>query len=384
MKKLWAILAVLFVILGFLYFHVFAGITQDDSRLIDRTEEKIFQAIDSEKIKAEQIIKSIDIIVWSKQYSERVNTLLLIIKDDIQWRYYLWAYAEDDYEMLPEDCYEDEYYDENDKSCYFDESYIHTETQKQDYLPESPTHYHEDVSLENFTASYKISGDTITLIDGKADERYSKIWEIFSFLIPLNARWDFLYYKVIDGKNSDTAAYVVQDENNNLKWNIVVNLEAMYAESGKLGGNEAYTTLIHEFAHVLTLSSSQMRYYPQTDNEALLDRFAQNCTTHLLQEGCLREAAYLDDFIDTFWTDSKKVQASQEGKDVYTGNESNFVTAYAATNPGEDIAESFAYYVMKANISGKSIADKKMKFFDNYKRLKNLRLQIRNSLSQMK
>lgn len=382
MKKiLWLLLLCIFWFVT-LYFHVFADISYEDNKLLDRAEEKIFQAIDSEEIKAEKIIESIDIIVSSQRYSERINTLLTIIKDDIQWRYYLWEYSQDNEEMSPEDCYENEYYDENDKTCYIDESTL-SDTQE-DYLPQGhSTHHHEDTSWEIFEAVYKIVWNDIYIIEWNNDDAYQQVWEIFRSLIPLKFRWDFLHYKVINNPDSDTAAYVSQDEDDYLKWNIVINMSAMYDEDGRFGGEEAYATLIHEFAHVLTLSKTQMRYYPQTENEVLLERFAESCMTNLVQEWCLLETAYLDDFIDTFWTNEKDLQAAQDGKNIYPWKEDQFVTDYAATNPGEDIAESFAYYVMKADISGSTIADKKMQFFESYKNLKNLRLQMRNNLSQI-
>jgi hypothetical protein len=68
---------------------------------------------------------------------------------------------------------------------------------------------------------------------------------------------------------------------------------------------------------------------------------------------------------------------------AYEGNESNFITDYAATNPGEDIAESFTYFVLKVKPVGNTIADQKLNFFYNYSELDILRKQIRSRLDQI-
>lgn len=165
---------------------------------------------------------------------------------------------------------------------------------------------------------------------------------------------------------------------------MTVNLDAFYVD-GAMDVSYVYQTLIHEFAHVLTLSSKQVRYFPRVQSEAVLIKFEENCTTNLVGEGCLYETAYLDDFIDTYWTDSEYLEKVRNGEiNAYEGNEDDFVTDYAATNPGEDIAESFTYFVLKQKASGDSLADKKINFFYDYTSLVNLRERIRMNISLMK
>ena len=53
-------------------------------------------------------------------------------------------------------------------------------------------------------------------------------------------------------------------------------------------------------------------------------------------------------FVNNFWKEDFKASQDQEEDDFYSGNENNFVTDYAATNPGEDIAESFAFFVLQS------------------------------------
>jgi len=160
---------------------------------------------------------------------------------------------------------------------------------------------------------------------------------------------------------------------------MTINLDAL-VEDGKVT-EQWKATLIHEFAHVLTLNKNQMRYYPQTENTTLLERFAENCTTNVLQEWCLNETAYLDDFIDTFWSDIEYLeQVRNEEINAYEDTPDSFITDYAATNPWEDIAESFTYFVLRAKPEWNTIADKKLQFFYNYPELETLRKQVRSRI----
>ena len=52
------------------------------------------------------------------------------------------------------------------------------------------------------------------------------------------------------------------------------------------------------------------------------------------------------------------------------------MTDYAATNPGEDIAESFTSFVMEPKPDGDTIAEEKVLFFYEYPELVQLRAEI--------
>ena len=59
-----------------------------------------------------------------------------------------------------------------------------------------------------------------------------------------------------------------------------------------------------------------------------------------------------------------------------------FVTDYAATNPGEDIAETFSYFVAKAEPASceSSVTSQKLCFFYKFPQLVTLRKNIRTGL----
>ena len=55
-------------------------------------------------------------------------------------------------------------------------------------------------------------------------------------------------------------------------------------------------------------------------------------------------------FIGRFWSEEMIKIANNEEDDtekIYEGRESEFVSDYAATNPGEDIAESITEFILR-------------------------------------
>lgn len=383
MKKIISFFVILFCITVASTFAY--DLTDSDNDLLDGVEEKIITIIEDEtnNISPEVFVAYVEKILATRELSERQEVLLEIIVDDMSWEYEIWEYAsETNMTMTADECYNDEYYDSEDQMCYYEEDADYDD--EQEYETGEFSGGEDEQSESETLATYTISWDSITLQNGQEGVKNTEVWNIFTSLIPLSQRWDFIRYEVSDDENSDTAAHVVQTDEDNTKWILWVNLSAFYID-WVLEPEESYATLIHEFAHVLTLNKSQVRYYPATDNEALLERFSENCDGNLLQEGCLNSGAYLDDFIDAFWSDKvylEKVRAEEVS--AYEDTPKSFITDYAGTNPGEDIAESFTYFVMRSPAEGSTIADEKLRFFSNYKTLESLRKQIRSNLAALK
>jgi hypothetical protein len=381
MKKI-LLSCMLFLVVGI--WAVFSyDLTESDNILLDRVEEQIMDIIDDESnnLSAEVFISYIEKALNTRDLTDKQETLLQVIADDISYYYYLWEYAGDLWNMLASDCYADEYYDEQDEMCYYRESENYDDESNYEYGEFSGGEQEQESEI---LAEYSISGNIITLESGDDGIKNREVWNIFTSLIPENARRDFSLYQITNDAAWDTAAHVVQSEQDNTKWILNINLDAFYID-GVLEPEESYATLIHEFAHVMTLWKDQMRYYPITDNQALLDRFSQNCVNQLLQEWCMNRDSYLDDFIDIFWSDSDYLKRVRN-QEVYAYDDTpeRFITEYAATNPGEDIAESFTYFVLNGKTSWSSITDQKLNFFYSYRELDSLRKQIRSRLAELK
>jgi len=66
--------------------------------------------------------------------------------------------------------------------------------------------------------------------------------------------------------------------------------------------------------------------------------------------------------------------------DFYQKYKDQFVSDYAPSDPAEDIAESFSFFMLKPRPTGESIADQKVLFFYDYPELIQLRSQIARRL----
>ena len=64
----------------------------------------------------------------------------------------------------------------------------------------------------------------------------------------------------------------------------------------------------------------------------------------------------------------------------YQKYQQEFVTEYAASDPKEDIAESWSYFVIASTPDQDTIADQKISFFHEFPELVTLRLEIRSRI----
>jgi len=193
------------------------------------------------------------------------------------------------------------------------------------------------------------------------------VWEQFVRMVgPDVAAESIIQYRAGDAPESDTLAYVYQDLNPQY-WTLAVNLAT--ADDPQL----LVATLIHEYAHVFSFDHDDF------------DRKAASCETLDLFEGCAAPDSYLYEFYDAFWTrytdgvDVENLDSDAAWK-FYLANEDDFVSDYAATNLGEDFAESFMTFVLEDSFDGPSVAAQKLRFFTQYPELVELRDHIRTEL----
>lgn len=291
--------------------------------------------------------------------------------------------------MSPEDCEEDEQYDEEGQFCYVEiecdsdeeceaiSNDLEQETQEilqegEDFqeLPDP-----EEGGDEEAIARYAVSGDALTQIKSStapdawmAEKRvHEEVWKLFARMIPESARVLLGAYEVVTDGKQGTMAAVYQDESlpGEKNWVLQIDIADAYSDAGKtLEREELLYTLIHEYAHLMTLHAGQMQS-------------VSSCPTYQVDEGCTKRSAYLNAFYEKFWKD---LSPSGEGSDdLYEHNASSFVSDYAATNVAEDIAESFASFVLREP-KGSSVADEKIRFFRGFGELLELRSVILSRL----
>lgn len=300
--------------------------------------------------------------------------------------------------LTADDCYEDETFVEEDQYCYLTCELDGTCAEDPgllgffgDFLADLGNIVFgvpEDVnvlvtySLQNDRPVNPVEGEPFT--DQEADiiedtAAHQVMWQEFAAIIPAENRQQIAEYGIFTDGVENTMAYVEPIPGNETQWKIV--MDAVDAENKK----EQRYTLIHEFGHVLTLNNNQVPF----DTEAYADDIAyeeaaQACSRFFTGEGCANANSYINDFYDAFWQDIYAELPQDQDPDAiyefYEQYQDRFVTDYAATNPGEDIAESWTHFVVNERPSGDSIADQKVRFFYDYPELVSLRDKIRARL----
>ena len=286
----------------------------------------------------------------------------------------------------PEECSSLEEYDPENSTCFFecsseeecqsimDEIDAELSQWADDYgdfsqqFEEHPQQGGEAVETGNAEAIYKIeTGENFVLVSGNENENHKKIKKWLAVTSPDKFSDTYLARLVFLPKTDDgSLAFVTPNEENKEKWDMFIGMDSLK----KYGEKEMVFTVIHEFTHILTLNSAQITS----------DIPESQCSTFFTQEGCTQSHSYLHQFVQRFW-EGKFDTKSGNAEDNYTKHPDAFVTEYAATNPGEDIAESFSAFVLqKKPESAKTVAQQKLLFFYQYPELVKIRDSIRNEL----
>jgi len=251
---------------------------------------------------------------------------------------------------------------------------------------------------ETYLVTYTLDGDALNkahlenvpenLKDEQSDRStHEAIWNYFVAIIPPEQRNMLSEFSIFtDGKGNYLAA-VAQTSNDPKHWI----LQADILDSASYY-NLTYT-LIHEQGHLLTLTADQtppdLAVFNNPDDQDIYDREASTCPQYFTGEGCSSPDSYINEFFNRFWTDFyEEWQAIdlEEDEDVYYEKldefyrtyKDQFLTDYAPTNPAEDIAESWAFFVLSPKPELKSIADEKILFFYEYPELVQIRQNILN------
>ncbi|MFN3491265.1 MAG: hypothetical protein ACK40V_03500, partial [Anaerolineales bacterium] len=220
-------------------------------------------------------------------------------------------------------------------------------------------------------------------------ETHQKLWNYFAALIPYEYRKHLTEFSIFTDGERNTLAAVAQTYNDPELWSLEVDI----ADT-----SDYYYfsfTLIHEFAHLLTLGPDQVPpslaiFNNPNDNEIYLQELSA-CSTYFPGEGCSNRASYINQFYQQFWAeiyDEWNAINLEEDEDLYYQQlddfyykyEDQFLTDYAASNPAEDIAETFGFFIFAEKPAGDSIAEQKILFFYQFPELVKLRTEILNNL----
>jgi hypothetical protein len=247
-----------------------------------------------------------------------------------------------------------------------------------------------------FLVKYDISSGKIAapeyVPDPKRFKQYQKetasherVWEYFAAIIPEERRSLLKEFIIATDSPRGLLAAVTQTEEDPEEWALLVDI--LDTENDY----ELTYTLIHEFAHLLTLGPDQvppsLAMFEEPEDPGIYFEELSACYTYFTGEGCANLGSYMDDFYNQFWSDIyeewNKIEFEQD-RDEYRQNleqfylkyQERFVTDYAATRPEEDIAESFTFFILAPKPAGGTMAEQKILFFYNYPELVELRQEI--------
>lgn len=231
----------------------------------------------------------------------------------------------------------------------------------------------------SLVAVYEVSGTNLSLINSGAaangfynSDRQKEFWDFFTKLIPSDM-WPQITRLTLYADDEDgTAAYVAPINENDLsKWEMGWNLAYVWSGNDFIKGETAFTA-IHEYAHILTLNAGQVNVNGGA------------CGTFHTGEGCSNGNSYINGFVQNYWMDildeNRNINNDDQFYAFYDKYQDRFVSEYAATNPGEDIAETFAVFVVNDMPTGSRIADKKVQYLYDFEELVTMRQRIRDNI----
>lgn len=257
-----------------------------------------------------------------------------------------------------------------------------------------------DEEETTYLVTYLVSGDEIgepyyETVPAEFEEQqrdaaaHRQLWDYYTALIPSAFRSTLAEFTIMTDGQDNVLAAVAQTYDDPARWG----LEVDFADTADY--YYLTFTLVHEFAHLLTLGPDQVPpsiaiFNNPEDNDIYLDEVSA-CPTFFPGEGCSNPDSYINAFYNEFWTDLYDEWNEinlEEDEDLYYEKldafyykyEDQFLTDYAVTHPAEDIAEAFGFFVFAQEPDGDTVAERKVLFFYGYPELVQLRSEIVSNL----
>ena len=251
--------------------------------------------------------------------------------------------------------------------------------------------------------TYKINGDILSAPSFEEVPRnllkyqqdlsiQNSAWQLFTELIPKQQRSMLTEFEIMTDGPGGVLSAVEQTQDDPHSWILETDI-ADIPDTKNL-----VFTLLHEFGHLLTLGPSQVppddQLFQHPYSTRLRDQAIAACSNYFPGEGCSLPTSYVNVFYGRFWKnlydewhaidridDDNRREA--ELRSFYRKYRDQFVDSYAVTSPVEDIAESWAYYVLSPRPKGTSAGNQKLAFFSGYPELITLRAQILSNLCRL-
>ncbi len=216
----------------------------------------------------------------------------------------------------------------------------------------------------------------------KDTDAQQALWEYASSIMtPEVSRWISQFETFISTGASAFVRPSDPDRVDRSHWTL--RMDVVYAQ------NPADVThvLVHEAGHLVVENTEQI---PASE---YLYGWEQNpvlCKEFLSMSGCSKPDSYINQFYQIFWKDIYEEWETEVDRRDYTTYEEyqrlletfynkhqeSFLGPYQTSNIEEDMAESFALFVLNPPPTGDSLAEQKIRFFYDYPELVALRQKM--------
>ena len=223
------------------------------------------------------------------------------------------------------------------------------------------------------------------------------VWDVVRYIFPPVMFEDIgfvVFYT--DGYSGSHGLLTTDSKSKNFVIGIDIRDILRRRKDGKIVLNEIELaqTLTHELFHSLSLSERQVQHRHEwselRNRQNRVAKQIRSCPAgSYTRVGCAKEKSYISEFMKGFWGKdlnrwySALVAEPERGQVVGMFRAGKYVNSYAATDPQEDLAESFSSFVFSDKINVKSLAGKKIYFFAGYPELRFIRKHVRKRLAAL-
>ncbi len=221
---------------------------------------------------------------------------------------------------------------------------------------------------------------------------HDRVWNAVKQIFPDRYWQQIEDLHIFTDQQDDELAYVSRTLTDDVRWTIGFDVVDAPPLVGGIYEGLA-RTIVHELAHIVTLDDAQVQQgqtiYVLTDTIADIERKREQrklacAPNYYSTRGCHESDSYLNIFFSRYWSHIAVDDIILSTSDVdarYVPAQTSYVSAYAATRPEEDVAETFTNFVFDARPDPAiTTADKKILFFYEFPELVSLRTELRDRI----
>ena len=216
--------------------------------------------------------------------------------------------------------------------------------------------------FSNVLGSYQVENGNAVI----TDTVHAAVWDYLCSIIPADAREKIGEFNIFTDGCSNSLAYAAtitkeDGSEDNSRFSINIDYYDVYDENGeKRDWSKLTYTIIHEYGHVLTENDTQIDLAVGKD---------------VYDPAGFIDGSFRKNYYERFWKDEEGA-----GLISYKDDPTRYVRPYAAGYFYEDIADTFAVFVLGSKPEGNTVAEQKLLFFWDDSTMRNIRHAIRENL----